>query len=261
MKRVLVTGSSGQLGWSIQKNSSNYPEIEFIFKNSRSLDILNIKQIENTFRTGNYDYCINCAAFTNVEQAEQTPKIAYDINAEAVKNIATICKKNEVILIHISTDYVFDGEKEEPYTIYDVPNPINEYGKSKLKGEQNIQDMLSNHYIVRTSWLYCKDYGKNFYRFVLDSVRQGKNLNIVDNQYGRPTNTYKLADYLIQIVTNGYPFGLFHYSDGAPMSWYEFAKLIVEENGLSEYVKINAIQNYRTFASRPKTSILENTLI
>ncbi len=258
MKKVLVTGASGQLGWTIQQISSNYPEIEFVFKSSLHLDITDENLVESTFNKGNFDYCINCAAYTNVEQAEKTPEVAFKVNAEAVKNIANACKKNDVTLIHISTDYVFDGEKKEPYTVYDTPNPLNEYGKSKLKGEQNIQQILSNYYIVRTSWLYCKVYGKNFYRFVLDKARKGENLKIVDNQISCPTDTFNLSKFLIKgLVASKKSFGLYHYSDGQPMSWYEFAKEIIFLNDLGSKAKLIAIQDYCTFASRPAFSALD----
>ncbi len=257
MKKVLVTGASGQLGWTIQQISTNYSEIEFVFKSSLHLDITDENLIENTFKKGNFDYCINCAAYTNVEHAEKTPEVAYKVNSEAVKNIANICKENDVTLIHISTDYVFDGKKKEPYTVYDIPNPINEYGKSKLKGEQNIQNTLSNYYIVRTSWLYCKDYGKNFYRFVLDKAIKGGSLNIVDNEYGRPTSTYMLTKFLIETIIENKPYGLYHYSDGLPMSWYEFAQKILRETNLGSRLSLNRIDRFDSLAVRPAFSVLD----
>ena len=162
MKRVLVTGANGQLGLSLQDIANNYPDLEFIFKNRSDFDITNKDQGEKIISSVKFDYCINCAAYTNVEQAERTPEVAYTINVEGVKNMAMACKENNVTLIHISTDYVFDGEKETPYTIEDQPNPINEYGKSKWEGEKRIQEILSNYFIVRTSWLYHKKHGKIF---------------------------------------------------------------------------------------------------
>jgi dTDP-4-dehydrorhamnose reductase len=139
MKRVLVTGSNGQLGLSIQNIKNDYPELEFIFKNRSDFDITNKNQVKKIFSSGKFDYCINCAAYTNVEQAERTPEVGYTINAEGVKNIAHACKEYDATLIHISTDYVFDSNKGEPYTTEDTPNPINEYGKSKLEGEKYVQ--------------------------------------------------------------------------------------------------------------------------
>ena len=131
MIKILVTGATGQLGQCLQKLAPIYKELGFTFKNSREFDITDGKSVKAIFQIDQYDLCINCAAYTDVEQAEKTPEIAYKVNAEGVKNLALACKKNNVNLIHISTDYVFDGEKSEPYTVADLPNPINEYGKSE----------------------------------------------------------------------------------------------------------------------------------
>src|SRR5690606_37549958 len=160
---ILVTGAQGQLGLTIQELYVGNSAFDFTFTSKSELDITNKREIEIFFEQYKFDYCINCAAYTNVEQAEKTPDLAYKVNAEAVKSLAEVCKEYETTLIHISTDYVFDGEKEIPYTIKDLPNPINEYGKSKLLGEQYVQEILQNYFIVRTSWLYSKKYGKNFY--------------------------------------------------------------------------------------------------
>ena len=163
--KVLVTGANGQLGSTIKElYSTNQDNIQFTFTTKAELDISNKNEIKKFFSKNNFDYCINCAAFTNVEQAEKTPEIAFKINAKAVKHLAKICKVTNTVLIHISTDYVFDGSKNEPYSELDIPNPINEYGKSKLLGEQYIQQILNSYFIIRTSWLYSKDFGYNFYR-------------------------------------------------------------------------------------------------
>ncbi|MGB7394058.1 MAG: sugar nucleotide-binding protein, partial [Pricia sp.] len=132
MTRVLVTGSNGQLGKSVQKIAPNYPKLNFAFKNSGDMDITDASSVKQIFAKSEYQYCINCAAYTNVEKAESEPKKAFAVNAEGVKNLATTCREHGAILIHISTDYVFDGEKTAPYTIHDKPNPINVYGASKL---------------------------------------------------------------------------------------------------------------------------------
>ncbi len=160
MNQVLVTGAGGQLGKCIQKIIELYPTLEFNFMYSKELDITIIENVNQVFNTGNFDYCINCAAYTNVDQAEQTPEKAFKINAEGAKNLALACKWHNVVLIHISTDYVFDGEKSTPYTVEDEPNPINQYGNSKLKGEKYVQEILKNYFIIRTSWLYS-EFGKN----------------------------------------------------------------------------------------------------
>src|SRR5690606_41483086 len=157
-KTVLVTGASGQLGMTFRKFEKNYPQMDFVFKDSKELDITNTISLINTFNEIQPDYCINCAAYTNVEKAEEEPERAILINAEAVLNLATICKEYQTTLIHISTDYVFDGKKTSPYTTEDIPNPINLYGASKLHGELNIKKVLDHYFIIRTSWLYSKEF-------------------------------------------------------------------------------------------------------
>ena len=200
-KKVLVTGANGQLGKTIEELFSiNDANLEFTFVSKENLDITNEDELLLYFKANKFDYCINCAAYTNVEQAEKTPEIAYKVNAEGVKNLAQVCKDANTILIHISTDYVFDGEKSEPYLVSDIPNPINEYGKSKLLGEQYIQKSLCNYFIIRTSWLYSKKYGKNFYKSILDKAKVEKELLITDEQIGCPTNTVNLAQFIHQLI-------------------------------------------------------------
>lgn len=194
-KNVLVTGASGQLGKTIHELfSENNIGLDFTFVIKQELDITRRENLISFFNQNMFDYCINCAAYTNVEQAEITPESAYKINAEGVKNLAEACKETNTILIHISTDYVFDGEKKEPYTADDVTNPINEYGKSKLQGEIYIKDILSNYFIVRTSWLYSKKYGNNFYRTIINKAKTEKQLSITTEQIGCPTDVVNLSN-------------------------------------------------------------------
>lgn len=179
------------------------------------------------------------------------------MNAEGVKNLAEVCRDHTTTLIHISTDYVFDGEKEDPYTVNDKTNPINEYGRSKLRGERFIQEILPNHYIIRSSWLYSKKFGHNFYRTILKKALAGEDLYITNAQKGCPTDTETLAEFILnEIVLKKKPFGIYHFTDGKPMTWYEFAKQILEENGLTGKVNLVLDTNYRTFAKRPKNSVL-----
>ncbi len=257
MKYILVTGANGQLGKSIQELEDNFPELNFDFKNSTDLDITSVNQVQTIFSNNNYDYCINCAAYTNVEQAEKTPDKAYLVNAEAVKNLAKTCAEYKTILLHISTDYVFDGEKEEAYLTTDTPNPINEYGKSKLLGEKYIQETLSKFFIIRTSWLYSTKFGKNFYKTILEKAKKGEDLNITDSQIGCPTDTKNLANYIISlIINNSQKYGIKHFTDNQALTWYDFALRILIENNLEENVSLKRANNYRTFARRPINSVL-----
>ncbi len=256
---VLVTGSNGQLGKTLKElYLNNDLGLQFVFANKKDLDITDLEAVNIFFNKHKFDYCINTAAYTNVEQAEKTPEPAYTVNAEGVKHLALACKTNNVVLIHISTDYVFDGKKQIPYTIHDSTNPINEYGKSKLKGEQYIQDILHQYFIVRTSWLYSKKYGKNFYRTILTKAQTENILYVTDQQIGCPTNTEHLAQYLVNglILSKTKNFGIKHFSDRQVMTWYDFALQILSENQLNTVTTVVKSDNYVTFAKRPKCSIL-----
>ncbi|MFV1449218.1 dTDP-4-dehydrorhamnose reductase [Maribacter sp. HS] len=253
MKKVLVTGANGQLGQCLQKIAPSYKELNVIFKSSKELDITDILGIEEAFVKGNFNYCINCAAYTNVEQAEKTPDIAYKVNAEGVKNLANVCKSYNTTLIHISTDYVFDGEKDEPYTVKDVPNPINEYGKSKLLGEKHIQEIMDNYCIIRTSWLYS-EFGKNFYTTILKKAKTDDILRISNTQLGYPTNAMNLGEFIIgEIKLNEFKYRVYHFTDKIEMTWYQFAVKIINDKKLSNKVVIFD-NNTAYLASRPKNS-------
>ena len=260
-KKVLVTGANGQLAKTIKKRYYKKAEgVDFIFLSKEELDITYKNQVEDIFNANNFNYCINCAAYTNVEQAEKTPEISFLINSEAVKNVALACKVSNTILIHISTDYVFDGEKQTPYTEDDKPNPINEYGRSKLLGEEHIQKILENYFIIRTSWLYSKEFGHNFYSTVLNAVNNNKQLTIDNTQKGCPTNTKNLADYILSIIEQGVStFGIKHFCDEEEMTWYEFAKKILREKNLNTKLNLVKEGKYHTFAKRPRNSVLLNT--
>ncbi|WP_116771602.1 dTDP-4-dehydrorhamnose reductase [Maribacter litoralis] len=257
MKKVLVTGANGQLGQCLQKIAPNYKDLAFVFKNSKDFDITNKKQVNSLFAVDNFDYCLNCAAYTNVEQAEKTPEIAFKVNAEGVKNLALICREYDTFLIHISTDYVFDGEKKEPYTVDDIPNPINEYGKSKLLGEKYIQEIIEDYFIIRTSWLYS-EFGKNFYTIILSKAKAGEVLSVTNEQIGCPTNANNLAIYILDLIIQKEEYiRILHFTDDKSMTWYEFANKILTENNLHNSTKLKIAKNYCTFARRPKYSVLK----
>lgn len=260
-KRVLVTGANGQLGKTIQElYQNNTINLDFFFVSKHVLDITNQEQVNGFFNRHNFDYCINCAAYTNVEQAEKTPEIAYKINAEGVKNLANKCNEKNVVLIHISTDYVFDGEKESAYLISDQTNPINQYGKSKLLGEQHVQNILTSYFIIRTSWLYSKKHGNNFYKTILNKAKIDNTLSVTTEQKGCPTNTVNLSNFIIQLLREHIQgFGILHFCDEKVMTWYDFAESILQENNLSNKVSLVKVSNFRTFAKRPKNTILVNT--
>ncbi|MFC4095812.1 dTDP-4-dehydrorhamnose reductase [Euzebyella saccharophila] len=258
MLSVLVTGANGQLGKSIQELQGDYPEIEFHFKNSGELDISNENSIAEVFANNKFDYCINCAAYTNVEIAEREPQKAFLVNSQGTANIARECEANGTILIHISTDYVFDGAKGEPYTILDKTNPINVYGASKLEGEVKVRALMKRFFIVRTSWLYS-EFGNNFYKTILAKAQKGEPLSITDAQTGCPTHADNLAKYILSLIILGSTdYGLKHFTDGVEHTWYSFAIDILKKNSLLEKTEVQKVKNYRTFARRPVYSVLES---
>ncbi len=257
MIKVLVTGADGQLGKSIQEIASSYPDIKFDFVKKDELNIIEKASTADIFFRNAYDYCINCAAYTNVDQAEKTPQPAYAVNATGVENLALACLENGVKLIHISTDYVFDGKKTEGYLPTDSPNPINVYGASKLAGEEIIKKTLKSYFIIRTSWLYSTKYGPNFYTTILEKAKNGERIGITDKQKGCPTNAIHLATYLLELITaNSTDYGIHHFTDGEVMNWFDFAKAILKQNNLYKSSEVVVNNNYRSFAKRPENSML-----
>lgn len=259
--KVLVTGANGQLGKCLQKHSKRYPEIEFLFETSQTLNITSEEALGSFFKEHQPDFCINCAAYTNVEAAESEEKLAFQVNSEAVKFLSKLCKTHHTQLIHISTDYVFDGLKLSPYLETDSVNPINIYGASKLQGETMITEHLDHYFILRTSWLYS-EFGHNFFNTILKKAEDRADLNITTEQVGTPTNANDLAKFilnLIQLDSNAY--GLYHFSNKGEATWYDFARLILEEKHLEEKVNLNATFSYPTQAKRPKFSVLDKSKV
>lgn len=256
MKHILVTGASGQLGRCFQKHAEKYPEWKFHFLSSSQLDITSSENLQKLFQQNKFDYCINCAAYTNVEQAENETKKAFLINADAVKNLAEITSENNCILVHFSTDYVFNGKAESPYSEEDQVDPINEYGRSKLKGEEYIQKIAGKYYIFRTSWLYS-EFGHNFFNTILKKAAEGAELNITTSQKGTPTNANDLAEYVLKIIASeNQKFGLYHFSNEGQATWYDFAEAILHFSGNSDKVTLNKTGFYKTLAERPVYSVL-----
>ena len=255
--KVLVTGAKGQLGRCIKDTATNFPELEFLFVSREDLDIENEAAITEVFTKNNIDYCINAAAYTNVEKAESESEKAFQINAEGVKKLATICNQRGTTLIQISTDYVFDGKKTTPYTEEDETNPINVYGASKLKGEQYVQEICNNYFIIRTSWLYSQ-YGHNFYNSILKFAKEGRDLKITTEQTGTPTNANDLAISILQIINSkSNKYGIYNVSNTGEATWYDFAKEILTSTHQINSTNLAKTDYYRTFAARPKFSVLD----
>src|SRR5690554_2195985 len=260
-KKILVTGANGQLGMCIKDASVNFPEFDFVFASKEELDILDESSIVTLFRKNQFTHCINTAAYTNVEKAESEPEEAFAINAEAVKNLAEICKNFNTVLLHISTDYVFDGQKKQPYIETDPTNPLNVYGASKLKGEHYIQEICDKYFIFRTSWLYSQ-YGHNFLKTILKYSKEDKQLTITTEQTGTPTNANDLARALLStIAQDSTDYGVYHFSNAGETTWYGFAKERLRQTGRLDDSKLAETNHYTTFAQRPKYSVLNNDKI
>ena len=255
MKKVAVLGANGQLGKTI-KSISEDEKHEFSFLSREDIDITDKKILSETFKRFKFDYCINCAAYTNVEGAENNIEDAFLINAEGVRNIAEVCNSNNVKLIHISTDYVFDGKKGKPYTTTDTTNPISQYGKSKLKGELYIQELLKEYYIIRTSWLYSL-HGKNFLKTIISKIENNAVLNITTEEEGTPTSCKDLAEFIIHIVEiDTIPSGIYNFSANGSTTWFGFAQEIVKNLNPEKGDKIRPTGKFKTLAKRPKFSVL-----
>ena len=262
MRNVLVTGSNGQLASCIKDLAKEQKGLHFIYTDYQELDICNLKQVDKFFKTNQkIDYCINCAAYTAVDKAESDAEKAFEINANGAKNLALVCDEQGAVLIHISTDFVFDGDKTEPYTETDIPKPISVYGASKLQGEVEIQKTLKKHFIIRTSWLYS-EHGANFMKTMLRLAETRDEISVVSDQIGTPTYAGDLAKMILNIVSSkNTNFGLYHYSNEGMVSWYDFAKAIFEESNIE--IRLNPVKTeaYPTAAKRPAYSVMDKAKI
>jgi dTDP-4-dehydrorhamnose reductase len=257
--KIVITGANGQLGKCLQDIAEYYPHYEFHFKTSKELDITSKLQVYSLYAQEKFDYCINCAAYTAVDKAETNKEKAFLVNAEAVKYLAGACNENNTILIHISTDFVFDGSKTTPYSEEDIPNPINVYGASKLKGEQYAQEILESYFIIRTSWVYS-EYGHNFVKTMLRLGAERKELSVVNDQIGSPTYARDLAEAIMEIISSeAIHFGLYHYSNEGAISWFDFAKAIFKLSNIPVRVSPISSSAYSTSAKRPEYSVMDKS--
>ena len=262
MITILVTGKNSQLAQCIDSIASQYPYLKFIFKTSKELDITNRIQVSSVFENSDkFDFCINCAAFTAVDNAENEKEKAYQVNVEGVKNIAEACRDNHVILVHVSSDFVFDGNSLTPYTEESVANPLSLYGETKLNGEHIIQQVLSSYFIIRTSWLYS-EYGNNFFKTMLRLSEERKEIGVVDDQIGCPTYANDLAEVILNLLSSkNSSFGIYNFSNSGAASWFEFAREVFKIS--NSKIKLNPIEtkDYPTPAKRPKYSVLDTSKI
>ena len=252
--KILVTGANGQLGRSLRKIKDQYPEMEFIFTDIEELDITDMAEVIAFFDKYKPDFCINTAAFTNVDKAETEQATNYKVNVTGPENLAIACRNNGTKLIHISSDYVYNNDSDKIMTEEHKNIPKGEYAKSKLEGENRIKNIFSDYYIIRTSWLYS-EFGNNFVKTIIRLCKEKKELNVVNDQIGSPTYASDLVDVILKIIKNKKDlFGIYNFSNEGFVSWYDFAKKIIEIKGLD--CKINPIPttDYPTPAPRPKNS-------
>ena len=268
--RILVTGKNGQLGKSINKvvnseveTNNNLNSHNFVFVGREELDLNSESNIGHYFDSSDkFDIIINCAAYTAVDKAEEELELANQVNHLAVKQLAEVAKTQQAKLIHISTDYVFDGESDKPYTEADATNPINIYGRTKLAGEKALQEtMPTDAIIIRTSWVYS-EYGNNFVKTMLRLGKERDELSIVSDQIGSPTYATDLANAILDTMQNkafkevGQETQVYHYSNAGEISWYEFAKEIFELESIPCVINPITTDQYPTPAKRPKNTLM-----
>ena len=261
---ILVTGANGQLANEIKILSNKFPGYQFLFTSKEDLSIEDTESVRVFFKNKHIDYCVNCAAYTAVDRAESEKEKAFLINADAVGELAKNCNVNQVKLIHISTDYVYDGSRNEPLKESDSVGPVNAYGSSKLKGEQLALDQNPSTLIIRTSWVYSS-FGNNFVKTMLRLFKEKEEINVINDQLGSPTYAADLAAVILLFIDRmqeGKSFsGIVNYSNDGVTTWYQFAeeiKALVHSN-----CKINPIPTsaYKTAAERPLYSVLDTSKI
>ena len=254
MAKVLVTGANGMLGQDLcpilEENGYDVVETDV-----QTLDITNPKMVDEVIGKEKPDFVIHCAAYTNVDKAEEDIETARLLNASGTENIAKACKKYDAPMVYISTDYVFDGQGKEPYKPIDKTAPLNNYGLTKWEGEEAVRNNLEKYYICRTSWLYGH-YGKNFVETMI-SLADKPELKVVDDQVGCPTWTVDLSDAIVKILETK-PYGTYHTCGGGSTSWYGFAKEIFEQAGLIVNLKPCTTEEFPRLAKRPAYSIMDN---
>ncbi len=265
MIKLLVTGANGQLGSDLKDLANNLPDIKFTFIDLDELDISNSDKTNNYFASNTFNYVVNCAAYTAVDNAEEDKENAFKVNALAVKNLISGIKAFQTKLVHISTDYVFRGDHNSPYPEDFPTDPQSNYGKSKLAGEKEAL-LYSNSMIFRTSWLYSS-YGHNFVKSILKKGQENEELKVVNDQLGSPTYSGHLAKAILQIINSdikkemSFTPGIFHFTNMGVCSWYEFALKIKEYANLPCRIQAVPTKHYPLPAKRPAYSVLSKEKI
>ncbi|WPQ64956.1 dTDP-4-dehydrorhamnose reductase [Chitinophaga sancti] len=265
MKTVLITGANGQLGQALKQIAGDYPAFSFLYTDYTELDITNEEAVTAFFSQQEIHACINCAAYTAVDKAESEEEQAFRLNFEAVMHLANACLAHNARFIQISTDYVFDGKKNTPYTEEDDTDAQSIYGSSKLRGEATALGINEDTIVIRTAWLYSQ-YGVNFVKRMRELMQEKDSLNVVFDQAGTPTYAVDLAQVLLSVLSKaidapGTLGGVYHYSNEGVTSWYDFAIAIRDMSGLSCNIQPVTSDKYPTAAKRPAYSVFNKQKI
>lgn len=263
MVHVLITGSDGQLGMEFRALAPGFPNHHFHFTDIADLDITDEARTRMFIAEHEPDVIINCAGYTAVDLAEDEPELAMKLNYGAVASLAKACDEHGIYLVHISTDYVFDGKKTEPYREDDIPSPLSVYGISKLEGEEAMMACLQEGLIIRTSWLYSS-FGRNFVKTILGKCASKDSLNVVNDQHGSPTYARDLAGAILGILPAAMAskkLELLHYANEGSCTWFEFAREIAHLAGLPCQISPVGTKDYPFKAPRPAYSVLDKSLI
>lgn len=260
-QKIMVTGANGQLGKELKQLAAAWPQFEFIFLTKGDLPIDHFPTVRNFFKIYSPQYLINCAAYTAVDRAESEKDLAFLVNGEAVGVLAAICKEHDTKLIHISTDYVFDGLAKEPYNEDAKTGPQTVYGASKLEGEKQALHFDPDCIIIRSSWVYS-EYGKNFVKTIRKLLQEKDTIKVVNDQLGSPTYAADLAEAIMQIIASqNWIAGIYHYCNEGIISWFDFAVAIEELTGSTCTIEPVSTAEYPTPAKRPLWSVLDTTKI
>ena len=253
--KIALTGSDGMLGHDIQKVFSDEEVVPFTLND---FDITDLDATMSAVREAKPDFLIHPAAYTDVDGCEQNPETAYRVNGTGTRNLVMACEEVGCPIIYISTDYVFNGKAKEPYNEWDATDPVNQYGLSKLLGEQFVSSLTNRFYIVRTAWLYGKN-GKNFVETIGRLLSERDEINVVNDQHGSPTYTHDLAMKLKELVGKGY--GTYHVTNSSDCTWYDFAVEIAKQTGSSTKINPVTSEEFKLPAPRPAYSVLGNTML
>jgi dTDP-4-dehydrorhamnose reductase len=261
MKKILITGANGQLGKEFRDLAVKYPDCEFLFLSREDLPIHHFELVRNIFNSFNPDFCINCAAYTAVDKAEQEKELAFLVNAESVGVLAAVSHLHKTKFIHISTDYVYDGLATHPYTEDAITAPQSVYGLSKKMGEGEAVKNNPDSIIIRTSWVYSR-HGNNFVKTIMRLIRENDSISVVSDQHGTPTWAADIASTIMQIVeSNNWVPGIYNFSNDGETTWYDFAVEIKKSIGSNCVVNPIPTSSYPTPAKRPHYSVLNKEKI